>query len=221
MENLSQENNSAVFDTTAGSDINDTISETIALSAEKNCLIRFEFNGVIVNVNSDSKPELIYRDYSRAVRGYIDKNVGPNPNPILTDEQKASDAHIRASIDLENQKRWAVRRAEEKANREAIESRLIGAPEIELCNEAGWKMFRESNQPESYGEAIFLYAERWARLMQIEMSAGKNLEDIAKTTSFDAASFGDISRFMYSCAVTALSKCWKYGKQLLRWYESK
>ncbi|MFZ3069427.1 MAG: hypothetical protein WA052_03930 [Microgenomates group bacterium] len=104
MKNLSQRENSDIdiFDVMAGSDIKETITEAIALSAKENRLVRFEFNSVIVNVNSDSKTELIYRDFSRAIRGYIDKNIGPNPNPVLTDEQKESDAHIRAKINLES-----------------------------------------------------------------------------------------------------------------------
>jgi len=220
MGNLFPQESGDIFDVMIGSGIDETISEAIALSAEKNRLIRFEFNGVIVNVNSDSKKELIYRDYSRAIRGYIDKNVGPNPNPILTDKQKESDARISAKINLEIERRERARRAEEEAKREAVNSRLVNAPEIEIRDEAGWKMFMEKNQPGSYGGAVLFYAERWAQLMQIEMAAGKNLEDVAAATSFDAAVFEGITGFMYGCAVTALSKCWKYGEQLLRWYES-
>lgn len=118
MENLLRQQNNGFYDVNIGSDINDTISEAIALSAEKNRLIRFEFNGVIVNVNSDSKLELIYRDYSRAVRGYIDKNVGPNPNPILTDEQKESDARLSAQRNLEEiQEHQAVLEGPKKKER--------------------------------------------------------------------------------------------------------
>lgn len=79
----------------AAANIKDTIAEAISVA---DCMldvtIQFEFNDVIVSVRSDSNPELIHRDWLRSLNGYIGKNVGPNPNPVLTDKEKASDARI-------------------------------------------------------------------------------------------------------------------------------
>ena len=41
--------------------------------------------------------------------------------------------------------------------------------------------------------------------------------DVAKQTSHDADLEG-ITGFMYGCAVSILSKCWKHGEDLRRWH---
>lgn len=58
--------------------------------------MKFDFNGVMVSVYMDSDLEFIYRDWLRALHGKIDKTVGPYPNPVLTDREKANDALIKA-----------------------------------------------------------------------------------------------------------------------------
>jgi len=215
MRNLWQEND-GIFDVMAGSNITDTIAEAIVLSAKDDRLIRFEFNGVIVNVSPDSNPELINRDWSRALRGYIDKNVGPNPNSVLTDEETTNDARIESENERKRQKRQAEYDAKAKIHREAVEAKLINAPSIELADENGWQKFKEANT-DGYGGGVVIYAERWARLMQVEMTKGKNLEDVASATSQEADLEG-ITGFMYGCAISTLSQCWKYGEQLRRWH---
>lgn len=80
------------------------IIDAISLSAdEKSGSLVFEFKGVVITVHPDSNHELIYRDYNRAWRGYIDKNVGPTPTPTLTDKEKESDAQIE---EVRNRLRW-------------------------------------------------------------------------------------------------------------------
>ncbi len=83
-----------ILNVKCGSDINDVIREAIHLAGESNTLISFEFNGVKFTVLADSDPDLIYRDWDRARKRYIDPVVGPSPRPVLTDEEKVSDAHI-------------------------------------------------------------------------------------------------------------------------------
>lgn len=218
MKNLWQENN-GVFDVMAGSNITGTIAEAIALSAKKKRTIKFEFNGVTVSVRSDSNPELIYRDWSRSLSGYIGKSVGPNPNPVLTDEEKASDARVQA----ENERKWEKQRAESekkaRAHREKVEAKLANAPAIELADEAGWQKSKQVNS-DGYGGAVMTYSERWARLMQVEMANGKKLADVADATSSEADLEG-ITGFMYGCAVSQLASCWKHGDELRRWHNIK
>ena len=48
-------------------------------------------------------------------------------------------------------------------------------------------------------------------------SIAKNLEDVADATSQEADVEG-ITGFMYGCAVSTLSRCWKHGEQLRRWH---
>lgn len=68
-----------------------------------------------------------------------------------------------------------------------------------------------------YGKCTVDYARQWAELMEAKISKGARLEDIAKETSHKADTEG-ITGFMYGCAVSILSKCWKYGEQLRIWH---
>ncbi|MEK7076369.1 MAG: hypothetical protein AAB941_01785 [Patescibacteria group bacterium] len=207
------------IDVMAGANITGTIAEAIGLARGLDTTMQFDFNGVTVSVRSDSNPELIYRDWSRSLSGYIGKSVGPNPNPVLTDAEKASDACIKAKNDRESEKRHAEYEKKARAHREKIEAKLVNATGIELADEAGWQKFKTVNSG-GYGGAIVTYSERWARLMQVEMTNGKKLEDVADATSQEADLEG-ISGFMYGCAVSTLAACWKYCDQLRRWHNIK
>ena len=101
--------------------------------------VKFEFNGVTVSVRMDSDPELIYRDWSRGLSGYIDKNVGPYPNPVLTDEEKENDARIEAENEQRRQQRQSEYQAQAGARRTATEAKLADAPEMEIADEAAWQ----------------------------------------------------------------------------------
>jgi hypothetical protein len=70
-----------------------------------------------------------------------------------------------------------------------------------------------------YGEAIVKYAAKWGDLMEIEISNGKVLEEIAKDTSHTADEEG-ITGFMYGCAVQILAECWSHGDDLRRWHNA-
>ncbi len=164
----------ATFDAAPGSTINTCIQEAIDFSrlngwhdhAERGTLVSFEFNGVTVSVKSDSDPELVHRDWNRAMSGYIDKNVGPYP--------------------------------------------------MEFSDEEAWQQAVDINT-DPYSRGVITFAERWARLMQVEINAGKKLEDIADTTSHEADIDG-ITGFMYGAAVHILATSWRHGDQLRKWH---
>jgi hypothetical protein len=71
-----------------------------------------------------------------------------------------------------------------------------------------WKA-KQNGDP--YGLECFNYAERWANLMEAQISGGKEIKDIAKDTSHEADTSG-ITGFMYGAAVSILAQCWKYGE---------
>lgn len=75
----------------------------------------------------------------------------------------------------------------------------------------------KSAQTDAYGKEIFIYAERWAELMEKEIAGGKKLADVAKTTSHKADISG-ITGFMYGAAVAVLSVHWKFGGELCIWH---
>lgn len=192
------------------------VAGAIARSAEEGRMIKFTFKNVVVTVCADSDPELIYRDYKRADTGCIAKEVGPSPNHVLTEEEKASDARIQAQREHNAQMRRAEYDPETKAGHERVEARLTNAPAIELVDEAHWLKFKANNSDGTYG-GLAAYAERWARLLQVEMAAGKDLEEVANATSHEA-DFEGMSGGMHGGAVFVLVKVWKHGEQLRRWH---
>ena len=197
----------------------DTIKEMIGLAKKGNFTAKQELNGVTVLVNGDSNAELIFRDQQRAQSGYIDGEVGPYPKAKLTAEDKANDTRVEAENERKRQKRQAEYEKKARAHREKVEAKLADAPAIELADEAGWQKFKDNNR-DGYGGAVVTYSERWARLMQVEMANGKNLEDVAEAASSEADLEG-ITGFMYGCAVSTLAACWKHGDQLRRWHNLK
>ena len=75
---------------------------------------------------------------------------------------------------------------------------------------------------DSYGRGCFTYAERWAEMMEniIESSTDEHMKvivDNAARLSHEADVEG-ITGFMYGCAVSILSQCWKYGEELRNWH---
>lgn len=197
----------------------DSIREMIGLAKKDNFTAKQELNGVTVLVNGNSNAKLIFRDQQRAQSGYIEGEVGPHPKAELTAWDKENDARIEAKNERKRQKRQAEYEAKAKIHRDTVEAKLVKAPGIELANKARWQKFKTVNS-DGYGGAVIAYSERWARLMQVEMANEKKLEDVADATSQEANLEG-ITGFMYGCAVSTLTACWKYGDQLRRWHNLK
>ncbi len=194
----------------------DGIKEMIRLAGEGNITARHEINGVMVMVNEDSDADIIYRDFQRTQSGYIQGVVGPYPKVELTADDIASDDCIRANEELKAEQEMAEYFKKQRAILRKMKSKLAKAPAMKLADEAGWQKSKLLNS-DSYGKCVMEYAERWARLMQIEMDNGKNLEDVAEATSREADIEG-ITGFMYGCAVSHLAWYWEYGDQLRRWH---
>ena len=218
MGNLWEEKN-GIFQVSPGAEIGRTIREAIERAHRESRSLAFEFNGVIVTVAADSSPDLIYRDWHRALSGYIDKAVGPYPTPELSDVERAHDAAVEAANEERRRIAQAEYDARAKAKREATAARLAHAPAMEFSNSAAWQSFEVAN-PDGYGRAVVEYAEQWARLMQLELASGRALEAIAEPTSRDADTDA-ITGFMYGCAVSMLAQCWIHGEQLRRWHNLK
>lgn len=175
--------------------------------------LSFEFNGVIVSVMVDSDPELIYRDWSRALSGKIDTNVGPHPSPKLSDEEKESDARIEAENERRRQQRQSEYEAEAKARRDRAEARLVNAPAMEFSNKDAWDAATSQIAESMYGTSIATYAERWARLMQLELSEGKTLDEVWNSSCHEADLEG-MSGYSLGIATHLLTETWVHGAEL-------
>lgn len=76
-----------------------------------------------------------------------------------------------------------------------------------------WK----SKNTDPYGSACFRYAVAWADLMEVKLTQGAKLADIASAASHETDIEG-ITGFMYGAAVSILSTCWVHGEELRRWH---
>lgn len=201
-----------------GASIGPTIAEAIELAAtaEHGPVVVFDFNQVTVTVAADSDATLIEREWWRALRGFIEKRVGPHPAAELTADEKASDAAKQAEIDRADAERTAAWEQKERLKREASEKALADAAPIALRDPAAWQSWLDANK-DGYGAAVMSYAERWARMMQVEIDRGAIISDVAKRLSHEADLEG-ITGFMYGCAVSMLSQCWEHGELLRRWH---
>ena len=74
---------------------------------------------------------------------------------------------------------------------------------------------------DGYSRACFTYAERWAELLEVEISKTddvmKCIVENADRLSNEADTEG-ITGFMYGCAVSILSQYWEYGEELRKWH---
>jgi len=88
-----------IFSVVIGSSVKEAIKEAIVLSGELcDSLIRLRANLVMIAVRSNSDPQLIYRDYRRALYGTTEKVVGPYPDPEFEGEKRGTLAPIAIKV---------------------------------------------------------------------------------------------------------------------------
>ncbi|ALO79641.1 hypothetical protein HOBO_233 [Bacillus phage Hobo] len=87
---------------------------------------------------------------------------------------------------------------------------------MKIVDEKVYEDWKEKNT-DGYGAGIFRYAEKWANLMEEEITKGSRIRDVAQKLSHDADTEG-ITGFMYGAAVSILSQCWVHGEELKKWH---
>lgn len=202
-----------------GWDINHSILRAIGVAKEETARAAFIFNGVEIEVASDSDADLIYRDWRRGMSGYTDQKVGPYPAVTLTEAEIAADALVEAENEARREKADAEYREREARKKAERDVELSDAPAM-TRDETKWQAGIAAQNGHGYGLGIFEYAEAWARLMQKRMAGGAKLPDIAQETSSLADKGIGITGFMYGCAVAALADAWAYGPELRRWHNA-
>lgn len=198
-----------------GHHINDVIDALIAAGPAEG-----EFNGVTIYADADSNRDLLYRDWSRAMSGYIASPVGPHPAAELTAAEIESDKEIEKQN--EARRAEADRKYQEQAARDRADYNAVMevAPPMER-DEVKWQEGIAAQKGSGYGLGVYGFAEAWARLMQHEIAHGRKLADVAdECCSMADKNFG-ITGFMYGCAVSVLSHCWTHGEELRRWHNLK
>lgn len=190
------------------------VAEAKLKAIELNDVVEFEFNGSNVFVNKNTNLEWLWRDHLN--NGYMkwDK-IGPVCLAEYPQEVKDEIARKKAEQE-ERQSLYEIEyRRKEKDQKDLFEKKVEGVT-MEYKDKASWDEFVSKNK-DPYGKCCVDYAEAWAKLMQVEISSGNHLIDIADKTSHELGFFG-ITGFMYGAAVAMLSRCWIHGEELRRWH---
>lgn len=110
-----------------------------------------------------------------------------------------------------------------KEEREQLEKEVIENKNectFTLSDVKEWNEFVEKNK-DTYGKAILIFANRWATLMEENMTNGfdsltdKQIENLSYKASDEV---GGITGFMYGASIVTLKNTWKYGKELNKWH---
>jgi len=202
-----------------GCQIEPTIQEAVGIAQDSGKVVAFHFNDVAVSVTHDSDPALIYRDWSRAMSGYIAREVGPYPKAELTEAELASDAEIAMRLEQRQNARRVEQERLDAERRKLLESELAGQGPISVKDGALLEFGRHvaENSTDGYSMATVNYAITWARLMEKRMGDGMALVEIARQAGHDANVEG-ITGFMYGCAVSTLARFWIHGEALRIWH---
>jgi hypothetical protein len=83
---------------------------------------------------------------------------------------------------------------------------------MKIVDQNLWDSLAEANKHDSYGAKVMQFAEAWANLMERQIAQGKNLEDIARKTSFQPKM--DITGAQVGQAVRVLKGTWVFGEAL-------
>lgn len=202
--------------TSAGNDFHDCAREAQEIAEIRNLICWFDFNGVKVEVNASTNLEWLFRDYLNSwMMGW--KKVGP-------DTVESYDNSTQLELNRKKKEREEKEAADQAAHdkkcqeqKKLIEEKLNGVT-LELSDSESWAAFTENNK-DPYGACCVEYAEKWGRLMQIELAKGVKVSDCADYTQNDLDYLG-ITGFMYGCAVQMLSQCWTHGEDLRIWHNS-
>ena len=155
---------------------------------------------------------LVFNDVRVPIRAGMTAGDAVSEYHRLCDERHA--AYL-ASPEYKQRKREAE---EEQRRKDALLADVLSrAPgQMSLRDADAWKKSCELNK-DGYGGAVISYAERWARLMEAEIAAGKTVKDCARSMS-SVADVEGITGFMYGCAVSILAQVWAHGEDLRRWH---
>ena len=137
---------------------------------------------------------------------------------LLEARAKAAEAKRK---EYEASPEYAAAQAAAKAKKETEDRRrqelLSLAPDgPTFTDPEGWEKTLENNTS-SYGAGVVFFANTWAQMMEGLINQGSALKDIADECS-NLADTDGITGFMYGCAVSILSQCWKYGSDLNAWH---
>jgi len=185
--------------------------------------VEFDFNGITCLVDKDTNLDWLYRDYCNA-HTMTWKQVGPDCLEAYESEVQAELERRNKAEELRQEEQRAIWKAKEDAERKLFEEKVKGI-KMKIRDRKGFNEWKANQKDVSgYGNAIFEYAENWAKLMQKEFTE-RNIEkpDVACMIAHadncsKELNFLGITGFMYGAAVAILAAHWKYGEALRKWH---
>ncbi len=142
--------NKIQYEPLVGDSIHDIISAMIQLSWVRNTPVEAMLNGVKLSVTGEMSLEEGVALYDKI----LERNL----------EEYRNSPQAKAAAE-----QWAAER--ERIMLESVEvDELVKDEVLELSAEKEWKLHLKLNNSR-YGAAVMRYAERWAKLMQVEMRA--------------------------------------------------
>ena len=198
------------LDTSWGKDFSSTAKEAKIIAIEEDTIVEFEFNGCICLVDENTNLKNLLRDYhNHWMMGW--ETIGVNCVDEYSDEIQ-DELERKQKIAEEKQRLASIEYQRKDKEKKDIFIEKTKDIKMEFSDEDNWNIGRSKNK-DGYGNAIFQYAESWAKLMQLEILNGKTVLEIQDVTS-DEADFLGISGFQHGAALSVLRQCWKYGKEL-------
>lgn len=182
------------------------------ISIDKETEVEFEFNNVTCIVDKNTDLKLLWKDYSNAhLMEWREVDGKMNYTEEVLSEMKK-----RQDVSDKKQDQYRKERDEKDNKQKNDYLRNTKDVEIQLKDESGWNECKKINS-DPYGKCAVDYAESWAKLMQVQISHGKKLIDIAEKTSGQLNFYG-ITGYMYGAAVSMLSQYWIHGEELRKWH---
>ena len=179
------------FEPSIGSSISDAAVRMVAIAVDTDDIVTADFNGITLTASATTVPDEVVTYYTEESKRRHDAYL-------------ASPEYAAKMVEAE--------KAARKAEADAAELLARAPATMTLRDTDGWDKSVAANQ-DGYGAGVMRYAERWARMMEAEIAAGKTLKECANSTSHTAETEG-ITGFMHSCAISILSQVWIHGEGL-------
>lgn len=179
------------FEPSIGSYISDAAVRMVAIAVDTDDIVTADFNGITLTASATTVPDEVVTYF-------------------IGESKRRHDAYL-ASPEYAAQM-VAAEQAARKAEADAAELLARAPGTLTLRDPEGWAKSVAANQ-DGYGACTLRYAERWARMMEAEIAAGRTLKECADKTSHTADTEG-ITGAMHGFAVSILSQVWVHGEGL-------
>ena len=206
-----------ILETSGGDSFNKVAEKAKQIAKEKNVIVEFDFNGIKCLVNDKTYLNGLNRDYENAhimewkTIGYDCPFTYDYDTEIKLRTRQLKQAR-KNKLDRENY----IKKQQKEEN--ALKHKLKGIKFALIpSKKKEYKEYIENNSKDGYSQAVVIYADTWAKLMQLEIAKGKTIKECADKTQ-EPCDYLGITGFQYGCIIEMLSEFWKHGEELRKWH---